>query len=94
MCNNQLSESDKQFVKNFSAFVNGQMNSAKKVGAELASDHRYLVNEKAKIAFSFLENLASNYEKGYYDERNEWACHLAWEAISHLESKELFYKSI
>ena len=49
--------------------------------------------EKAKIAFGFLETLAVNYEKGYYDERNEWACRLAWETISHLESMELYHKT-
>ena len=32
-------------------------------------------------------------EKGYYDERNEWACRLAWETISHLESMELYHKT-
>ena len=94
MCKNQLSEAEQQFIKEFSAFVNGKMSSPKKVGADLASDHRYLVNEKAKIAFSFLETLAVNYEKDYYDERNEWACRLAWETISHLESMELYHRTI
>ena len=47
--NNQLSENDKRFADEFSNYVNGKMASPRKVGKALADDHRYLVNEKAKL---------------------------------------------
>lgn len=76
-----LSEKEQAFVEGFSRFVNGQMGSAAKVGDALANDHRYLVNEKGKVVFAFLERLADDYQKGRYDQRNEWVCRLAAETI-------------
>lgn len=57
----------------------------------LADDHRYLVNEKAKLMFYFMEQLAENWHKGRYDQRNEWACRLAAEAIDHLAENDLYH---
>ena len=51
--NNQLSENDKRFADEFSNYGNGKMASPRKVGKALADDHRYLVNEKAKLMFYF-----------------------------------------
>ena len=53
-----ISENDKQFADEFSRFVNGKMSSAKKTGIELANDHRFLVQEKFKVAMFFIEQLA------------------------------------
>lgn len=88
---NQLSENDKKFVEEFSRFVNGKMDSTEKVGKELANDHRYLVNEKFKVMLYFMETLANNWHKGYYDPRNEYACKLAATAIDSLVENELYY---
>lgn len=74
----ELTENEKTFVKQFSDFVNGKMCSAERVGRELAKDHRYLVNQKAKIIMYFLMQLAKDYEEGHYDERNKWACRFAY----------------
>ena len=73
----RLSENEQAFVECFSRFVNGQMGSAAKVGNALADDHRYLINEKGKVVFAFLERLANDYQKGRYDQRDEWVCRLA-----------------
>lgn len=59
----RLSENEQAFVECFSRFVNGQMGSAAKVGNALADDHRYLINEKGKVVFAFLERLANDYQK-------------------------------
>ena len=67
----QISEKDKQFVDEFSRFVNGGMRSAEKTGRAMAADHRYLVNEKGKVMFYFMETLAADWRKGRYDRRNE-----------------------
>ena len=72
---------------------NGKMCSASKVGAEFANDHRFLVNEKFKVMMAFMEQLAINYQKGYYDLRNEWACTLAHAAIEALREQQLYYPS-
>lgn len=88
---NELNEKDRQFAETFSEFVNGKMSSPRKTGKELAKDHRYLVNEKARLMFSFMEQLAEDWHKGRYDQRNEWACRLAAEAIDHLAEKKLYH---
>lgn len=94
MADSIISENDKQFADEFSRFVNGKMRSAKKTGIELANDHRYLVQEKFKVAMYFIEQLADNYKKGYYDPRDEWACKLAAATIEHLSEKELYFPTI
>lgn len=86
-----LSENDKHFADVFSEYVNGKMGSPRKIGKAIADDHRYLVNEKAKLMFCFMEQLAENWHKGRYDQRNEWACRLAAEAIDHLAENGLYY---
>ena len=88
--NHQLTENDRHFVEDFSEYVNGKMASPRNVGKALADDHRYLVNEKAKLMFFFMEQLAENWHRGKYDQRNEWACRLAAEAIDHLAENGLF----
>ena len=62
--NRQISERDRQFADEFSMFVNGRMCSAKDVGMAMAADHRYLVNEKGKVMFHFMETLAADWRKG------------------------------
>ena len=91
--NDMINERDKEFANEFSHFVNGKMCSASKVGAEFANDHRFLVNEKFKVMMAFMEQLAINYQKGYYDLRNEWACTLAHAAIEALREQQLYYPS-
>ena len=94
MDSKKLSEKEQTFVECFSQFVNGQMGSASKVGNALANDHRYLVNEKGKVVFAFLERLADDYQKGHYDQRDEWACRLAAETIEHLEEKRMYCRTL
>lgn len=90
----RLSENEQAFVECFSRFVNGQMGSAAKVGNALADDHRYLINEKGKVVFAFLERLANDYQKGRYDQRNEWVCQLAAETIEHLVENRMYYRTL
>ena len=93
MANYELNEYEAKFVKEFSSFVNGRLSSPKRVGDELTNDHRYLVQEKFKVALAFLENLALNWHKGYYDARNEWACKLSAEMIDKLIDEDLYVPS-
>ena len=93
MARYDLNEAEIKFVKEFSDFVNGRISSPKRVGDELANDHRYLVQEKFKVALGFLETLAMNWHKGYYDARNEWACALSAEMIDKLIAEDLYVPS-
>lgn len=90
----EISENDKKFADEFSRFVNGMMSSPAKTGYELANDHRYLVSEKFKVVMAFIEQLADNYKKGRYDDRNEYACKVAYFAIEHLEEIGVYYSSL
>lgn len=87
----KISEADQEFINTFSSFVNGEMSSPVKVGIELANDHRYLVNKKAEVLFSFMEQLAEDFHEGHFDPRNKWACRLSAEAIDHLIECGLYH---
>ena len=92
--NNRLSENEKAFVECFSRFVNGQMGSAAKVGNALADDHRYLITDKGKVVFAFLERLANDSQKRRYDQRDAWVCQLAAETIEHLVENGMYYRTL
>lgn len=89
-----ISENDQEFADVFSRFVNGKMGSAQRVGEKLADDHRFLVNEKFKVAMAFIDKLAFCYNKGYYDLRDGWACEIAASIMEHLKEKEMYYSQI
>lgn len=86
-----ISEQDKAFTKEFTNFVNGRMCSAEKTGKELTRAHRYLQQQMFKVFMGFIRQLAYNYQKGFYDERNEWASRLASEAYRHLIESNIIF---
>lgn len=86
-----ISKQDIEFAKEFESFVNGRMRSADDTGRELSRVHRYLQQQMFKVFIGFMRQLAHNYRKGYYDDRNEWASRLAAEAYGSLVEKELVY---
>lgn len=86
-----ISEQDKAFAKEFANFVNGRMCSAENTGRELTRAHRYLQQQMFKVFVGFMRQLAYNYQKGTYDDRNEWASRLASEAYTHLIEGDLIY---
>ena len=86
-----ISKQDIEFAKVFENFVNGRMRSAETTGRELSRAHRYLQQQMFKVFIGFMRQLAHNYQKGYYDDRNEWASRVAAEAYATLVEKELVY---
>ena len=86
-----ISEQDKAFAKEFANFVNGRMCSADQTGKELTRAHRYLQQQMFKVFIGFMRQLAYNYQKGTYDDRNEWASRLASEAYTCLIESDLIY---
>lgn len=86
-----ISEQDKAFAQEFANFVNGRMCSADNTGRELTRAHRYLQQQMFKVFVGFMRQLAYNYQKGSYDNRNEWASRLASEAYTCLIESDLIF---
>lgn len=87
----QIAEGDKEFVKAFENFVNGGVRSTEKTGMAMTAMHRYLQQQAFKVFIGYMKALAYNYRKGRYDDRNEWASHLAAEAYGHLVETDLIF---
>lgn len=87
-----ISEQDKAFAQEFTNFVNGRMCSADKTGKEPTRAHRYLQQQMFRVFISFMRQLAFNYQKGSYDQRNEWASRLAATAYDRLTEEDLIYE--
>ena len=85
------SERDKEFAKQFANFTNGVMVSANQTGREMTRAHRYLQQQMFKVFLGFMRQLAYNYQKGCYDERNKWASQLAAAAYDRLTEDNLIY---
>ena len=81
---------DQIFADTFSDYVNGSMRSPKEVAKLMANDHRHLIQEKFKVCLEYIKVLAENYQKGYYDPRNEWACQTSDKIVKAME-KEHWY---
>ena len=67
------------------------------VGIELTTDHRYLVGQEFQCFLAFIGQLSINYDKGFYDARNEFACKCSKVITDALKEKGLydveFYKN-
>lgn len=61
-----------------------------RVAVEFSTEHRYLQCELAKMCIHFLHILAINYQKGWYDGRNEWACKTANEIMEKMHDSDNF----
>ena len=57
----------------------------KDVAEKMAKDHRYLQSEMFKVCLEYIEILAENADKGYYDGRNKWACETAKKMVNNLK---------
>lgn len=74
LCKNPGETEDDVFARFFGNFVNGRLCSRQKVAERMCTEHRYLQQEMFKVCLEYIKKLAENYGKGYYDERNKWAC--------------------
>lgn len=87
----KIAEGDKAFVRDFENFVNGKVSNTEKTGMAMTTMHRYLQQQAFKVFMGYMKALAHNYRKGRYDDRNEWASHLAAEAYAHLIEADLIF---
>ena len=95
------------FVRQFSDYVNGKMQSEKVynreagkdewIGGEkacakkMATEHRYLQQEMFKVFLEYAKKLDEAYQNGWYDPRNEWACTAAHHMFDGLKSADYPY---
>ena len=87
----KIADGDKAFVTEFENFVNGRVTSTEKTGMAMTTMHRYLQQQAFKVFLGYMKALAHNYQRGRYDDRNEWASRLANEAYGHLVETELVF---
>jgi hypothetical protein len=73
-----------------SNIVNSTLFNPIEVGVQLSNDHRYLVNEMFKMFLHFSGKLSMDYEKGYYDGRNEFACKCAKIIVDALKENDMY----
>jgi hypothetical protein len=85
LCKRDGETNDDVFVRFFSSFVNGKLGNKEKVAKLMCCEHRYLQNEMFKVCLEFIKLLAENYEKGYYDGRNEYAAMTSKKIIDNLK---------
>ena len=79
------------FARQFSDFVNGKCYNKRKTAELMAKDHRYLQSEMFKVLLEYAKVLADNYENGWYDGRNEWACTAAKYMLDGLKTADYPY---
>ena len=73
-----------------SDIVNNTLFNPIEVGVELSTDHRYLVQEMFKMFLHFSGKLAMDYEKGFYDGRNEFACKCSKIIVDALKESDMY----
>lgn len=77
-----ITESSKKHFNAISNEINDTCYRPSEVAHLLTTDHRYLQNVFAQTAIAFLFELGENYDKGYYDARNELMARVASEIVA------------
>ena len=77
-------------TRQISDIVNSTLFYPMEVGVQLANEHRYLVNEMFKMFLHFSGKLAMDYEKGFYDGRNEFACKCSKIIVDSLKESDMY----
>lgn len=89
LCKRSGETNDDVFVRFFSNFVNGRLNSKKHVAEMMCREHRYLQNEMFKVCLEYIKLLVENYENGCFDPRNQYAVQTSKKIIDYF--KEIDY---
>lgn len=90
LCKYSGETEDDVFVRFFANFVNGKLESKRKVAERMATEHRYLQNEMFKVCLEYIKVLAENSEKGWYDGRNDWACKTSGKIVELLKAENYY----
>ena len=89
LCPRSGENDDDVFARFFGNFVNGKLHSKEHVAEMMCREHRYLQNEMFKVCLEYIKLLAENYEKGFYDGRNQYAAQTSKKIIDNF--KEINY---
>ena len=89
LCPRSGENDDDVFARFFGNFVNGKLHSKEHVAEMMCREHRYLQNEMFKVCLEYIKLLAENYEKGFYDGRNQYAAQTSKKIIDYF--KEIDY---
>lgn len=82
---------DDVFARFFGSFVNGKLTDSKHVAEVMCREHRWLQNEMFKVCLAYIKKLAENYEKGWFDGRNEYAAKTSSKIIEFFNSTNYPY---
>ena len=88
---NEGEDNDDVFARFFGNFVNGKCHSKKKVAERMCREHRYLQNEMFKVCLEYIKQLAKNFDNGFYDGRNEYACETSKKIINYFNEIDYPY---
>jgi hypothetical protein len=88
-CKRYGESNDNVFARQLSNFINGKMESRDATAKLMANDHRYLVQETFKLFLKYMEVLATNYENGCYDGRNNFSCETSYKIIEFLKENKI-----
>ncbi len=77
-------------AQQISEIVNSTSFNEVKVGVQLSTDHRYLVNQMFKTFLHLSGQLCRNFEQGKFDGRNEFACKCSAVIVDALEKAGLY----
>lgn len=88
---NEGEDNDDVFARFFSGFVNGKCHNKKKVAEKMCCKHRYLQSEMFKVFIEYIKILAENFDNGFYDDRNEYACETSKKIIDYFNEIEYPY---
>lgn len=89
LCKRGGETADDVFVRFFSSFVNGRLNSKKHVAEMMCREHRYLQNVMFKVCLEYIKLLAEKCENGCFDPRNQYAAETSKKIIDYF--KEIDY---
>lgn len=84
---NQRGQDGYSVAKTLSDFVNVMTHDKEGFINTLLNDHRTLQNDLIMLIFSLFEGYTNNYNKGLYDDRNEYSYRLVAQIISQLKSE-------
>lgn len=84
-------ENNAKFATVFSEYLNGGSGNMDAAVWLATREHRYLQNECFKFCKKFIIEMAKNFQKGWYDPRNEGACRQADMIMQHLSAMDEWY---
>lgn len=91
LCKRSDETGDDVFARFFSDYVNNCGHNPSRAAERMARDHRTLQSNMFMVCLEYIKVLAKNYEDGYYDPRNEYACKTSKKIIDNFKEMDYPY---